>query len=370
MSKTRHFRRSVAVVLASGLVAITAACGGSDSSGAGDETPADEPAEGEAVPADDDSAADDGGEGPDESPAEPAEAVADAIDDAVVCLQAGGFAVSDGDEASTGLSTDMMANLGIDRILVFDDGAGSAGTIEAYASAAQADLAAEGYEGSPLGYSVGRNGDVVFKTPGNDAVLSQIDGCLAGIAIEAVVEGPSDDETSEAGDGGAEGGDGDVDDDGAMAEDSAEEADVDEGEAGGDAAAEETAPAVDMSGAQAGLVDILINDDLEAQDVFFVRSCLEEWASVFSQADAELLLESGGAEVPGVSPEALAHAETVFGCLDLERLAVVYAEGSDVDVTCIDEQFATVDVDAVVAEGGASIDVIFQALGDAAFNCE
>ncbi len=106
------------------------------------------------------------------------QAVGASLAAAAQCLDELGFNTAAGDESSTGLTPDMMEGLGISEILTFDKGAGWGGTIESYASSAQADVAEDGYAGSPLGYEVDRVDDIVFKTTGPAEDLSEIAGCL------------------------------------------------------------------------------------------------------------------------------------------------------------------------------------------------
>jgi hypothetical protein len=94
------------------------------------------------------------------------------------CLEELGIAVAPGDETTTALTPSMMDSLGIDAILVFDKGAGWGGTVEAYRSTEQADVAEIGYVDGPWGFEVGRVADIVFKTTGPADDLVQIESCL------------------------------------------------------------------------------------------------------------------------------------------------------------------------------------------------
>ncbi len=356
---TRHLP-----VLAAATLAL-AACGGSDSSepetpaSTAPEAPSSEPADDDGDTADDSGA--DGSVSDDAASASGA-----SLAEGQRCLEAGGYSLEPGDESTTSLSPEMMANLGIDEILVFDDGAGSAGTIELYASVAQAEIAADGYEGSPLGYQVGAEDLVVFKTTGAATVIDDIGACLRGEPIEAAA-GDQSATADEAMD--------DAADDGAADDDAADEvveepAPTDEAPSADEPSTGSNVTEEELGAARLGIIDMLINPDLEAQGVILDRACLEAWSLGLSDADAELLLANGGdTEDPAVSAEGAAQAERVFTCLDLERLSVSYAEDGGYDVECVATAFAGVDIQAVVDERGADIDEIFRALADAAFDC-
>ena len=48
---------------------------------------------------------------------------------------------------------------------------------------------------------------------------------------------------------------------------------------------------------------------------------------------------------------------------------IEYAQEFAADPDCVGEAFASIDIQDVVDEGGPSIDVVFRALADAAFDC-
>lgn len=149
------------------LIASLAACGGGD-----DEPAADEPSDA-AEESSDDAVSDttvgdeaDGGAG------------SEVLAASQACLESTGMTVTVGDEATTGMSDDMRANLGMVDVLVFDKGAGWGGTIEAYGSSEQADVAEAGYAGSDFGFEVGRVDDIVFKSTGPAEDITDISTCL------------------------------------------------------------------------------------------------------------------------------------------------------------------------------------------------
>lgn len=114
-----------------------------------------------------------------DTPTEQADGSGSVLSVARPCLDDLDMNVASADEAD-GWTPDVLAGLGIEEMLVFELGAGWGGTIEAYASGTQADIAEAGYADSPLGYDVDRVGDVVFKTTGTPDDLVGIAVCLGG----------------------------------------------------------------------------------------------------------------------------------------------------------------------------------------------
>lgn len=145
------------------LIASLAACGG------GDDEPAAEPA----AETDDTSA----------DPVSATTVAADAGGSDVLaasqpCLETAGMTVTPPDESNTGMNDDMRANLGIVDMIVWEKGAGWGGTVEAYGSSEQADVAEAGYTDSDWGYEVGRVDDIVFRSTGNPDDITEITTCL------------------------------------------------------------------------------------------------------------------------------------------------------------------------------------------------
>lgn len=309
-------------------LAITvSACGGGTDESDGTPEAAEPTAEAGSPPAS-------GGEGADEGADDGGAADVTDLSAAQACLEGLGVSVEPADETNTGLSPEMNESLGIEAMIVFDKGAGWGGTIEAYASPAQADVAEAGYVDSPFGFEVGRVDDIVFKTTGPVDDIAEIEGCLTGEPVAAAAEGDRDEPTS--GEPTSDGADG-----------------------GGDLAA-----------VHAGIVDMLIDPDLEAQGVVFDRTCLETWVQGIPDGDATLLLDNGGdTEDPAVSSDGSAHAELVLTCLDLDRLAGQYADELAVDADCVRTAFAGLDLDAAVAEAAGDIDPLFGRLATSAEGC-
>lgn len=323
-------------------LAITvSACGGGDdeSDGAPQDT---DPAAGAATgstPTSDDEGADDGADGGD---------AADVTDLSAAreCLEGLGVNVEPADDTNTPMPAEMRANLGIGAMLVFDKGAGWGGSIEAYASAAEADVAESGYIGSSWGYEVGRVDDVVFKTTGPVDDIVQIEGCLTGEPVA------SPDETTT------------TVPDVTVPDETVPESTVPD-ETGSDDAADGT------DGARDGIIAMLTDPGLEEQGVIFDRACLGRWVEGLPDDDAALLFGNGGdIEDPAVSAEGVAHAELVFACLDLDAIAVRYADELVVDVDCVRAAFAEFDLDAAVAQAPGDIDPILNVLGATAEGCE
>ncbi len=318
------WKRVAAVSTIASLALALSACGGDDET---DATPADDATEptaeaGAPPTSDGDDAAD--GDAADGDAADVTDLSA-----TQECLEGLGVDVEPANETNTALSPEMNASLGIEAMLVFDKGAGWGGTIEAYASTDEADVAEAGYIDSPFGFEVGRVDDIVFKTTGPAEDITQIEGCLTGEASAAPDE-------------------------------AAESVDVDDVDDGGDAGA-----------ARAGIVDMLIDPDLEAQGVIFDRTCLETWTQGLPDSDATLLFDNGGdTEDPAVSSDGAAHAELVFTCLDLDQLAVRYADELAVDADCVRTVFAEFDLDDAVTQAAGDIDPLFGLLATAAEGCE
>lgn len=343
------------------LVAGIAACGGSDDA---DEAPTPDTSDAPIETT------------PDTTPGTAAESTdaaasdssaAEALADARPCLDELGWDLAPGDEASTGLTADMMENLGIDELVTFTTGAGVAGTIEAYASPTQADLAEEGYVGSPLGYEVAREGDVVFKTTGPADALDPIGACLRGeepdVAAETVVEeeaapattppttAPPATEPPPS--------------DPPVIEPPATEPPPTDPESI-DVALLVPEPPADLDGDRLTIFTNFASERLASQDVVFDGECLADWARSLPEPELPILVDPSSEE-DDLQPETIPLLDDLYGCLDLVYLAGLFADLNDTDVDCAISEFEQLDIPAYVAQEGRDIDVVFRLLSDTAF---
>jgi hypothetical protein len=331
-------RRCVGVAAVASLAAVMSACGGDDGGGGGDAGVDDTNAGASSEDASDttDSSTSDTDDTTSTVDLSPVQA----------CLEGLGVSVEPADDTNSPMPAEMRANLGIEAMLVFDKGAGWGGSIEAYASSTEADVAEAGYIESSWGYEVGRVDDVVFKTTGPVDDIAQIEGCLTGEPVASPDETTTTvpDET--------------VPESTVPAETGSDDAGSDDADEGTDAA-------------RNGIVAMLTDPGLEEQGVIFDRACLDGWVAGLLDADATLLFDNGGdTEDPAVSAEGVAHAELVFACLDLDAIAVRYADELVVDVDCVRAAFAEFDLDAAVAQAPGDIDSILNVLAANAEGCE
>jgi hypothetical protein len=166
------------VLLASAIVAIAAACGGSDSSdGSSGAEPLDTAVASDATPADEGSE-----EGSDVS--------SDAAPDPVAveaCLEDAGLRVLNQDEVDSPYSAEQLDFFDLDTELLVEGGDAElfTGSINFYRTLETAEAQEVNFEESVTDYTVGRTGTVVYTIVGGtgggevDTITATIDGCLA-----------------------------------------------------------------------------------------------------------------------------------------------------------------------------------------------
>jgi zona occludens toxin (predicted ATPase) len=173
----RSTRTPVRVLLASTIVAIAAACGGSDESG--DAEPADTESQATESQATDATLADEGSE--EDGAAAPDPVAVEA------CLEAAGLQVRNQDEVDSPYTAEQLDFFDLDTELLVEGGDTEfiTGSINFYRTLETAEEQEVTFEESVTDYTVGRTGTVVYTLVGGtdsgevDTVAATIDGCLA-----------------------------------------------------------------------------------------------------------------------------------------------------------------------------------------------
>jgi hypothetical protein len=180
----RSTRTPVRVLLVSTLVAVAAACGGSDESG--DAEPADtesqetESQETESQETESDATVADEGSGEDATAAPDPVAVE-------ACLEDAGLQVRNQDEVDSPYTAEQLDFFDLDTELLVEGGDTEfiTGSINFYRTLETAEEQEVTFEESVTDYTVGRTGTVVYTLVGGtesgevDTVAATIDGCLA-----------------------------------------------------------------------------------------------------------------------------------------------------------------------------------------------